>query len=68
VSVLRGVGMKRVRQELERWQRGEQTRARLAQMKKRVAEGVKPLAISDEFGVTEARVRQIRKEMGLGRA
>jgi hypothetical protein len=68
VSVLRGIGMKRVHQELERWQRGETLRARLVQIKKRVAEGVKPLAIADEFGVTETRVRQIRKEMGLGRA
>lgn len=68
VSVLKGIGMTRVKAELERWQRGEQTRARLVQMKQRIAEGVKPLAIADEFGVTEQRVRQIRKAMKGGDA
>ena len=62
-SVLCGIGLNRVRQELERWQRGEQTRARLVQIKQRIAEGVKPLAIADEFGITDTRVRQIRKAM-----
>lgn len=54
--------------QLERWQRGEQTRARLAKMRAMLAEGVKPTAIAHELGCTEERVRQVRKQMGLGRA
>lgn len=62
-TVLKAIGMKRVRDALETWQRGEDRRARQIRMRELLAQGVKPLAIADELGVTEQRVRQIRKAM-----
>jgi len=54
---------------MEIWQRGEKQRtgsyARRQRIEELLRERVKPLAIADEIGVTETRVRQIRKEMGL---
>jgi hypothetical protein len=68
-SVLKGIGMKRVQAFMETWQRGEGQRAvrhtRRQRIEELLRERVKPLAIADEVGVTETRVRQIRKEMGL---
>lgn len=61
-TVLRAFGMTKVRDYMEAWQRGEAQRARAVLLRQRVAEGIKPAAIAHEFGVTEARVRQIRKE------
>ncbi len=69
VTVLKAIGMKRVQEFLEIWQRGEQQRTESHTRRQRIEEllreRVKPLAIADEVGVTEQRVRQIRKEMGL---
>lgn len=69
VTVLKGIGMKRVQEFMEIWQRGELQRtgshARRQRIEALLRERVKPTAIADEVGVTEQRVRQIRKEMGL---
>lgn len=69
VTVLKGIGMKRVQEFMEIWQRGEGqravTHARRQRIEELLRERVKPTAIADEVGVTEQRVRQIRKEMGL---
>lgn len=62
-TVLKGIGMKRVRAELEVWRRGEAMRARQIRMRELIAQGIKPTAIADELGVTEQRVRQMRKAM-----
>lgn len=62
-TVVRAVGVAKVTQALEKWQRGEDSRARIARIKKLVAQGIKPTAIAYEEGVTDQRVRQIRKQM-----
>ena len=68
-TVIRSIGMKRVQEFMETWQRGEKQRTNRNTRRQRIEEllreRVKPLAIADEVGVTEARVRQIRKDMGL---
>lgn len=69
VTVIKALGMARVTQQYSIWQRGEemraQTRARRKRIEELLREKVKPTAIAHEVGVTEARVRQIRKELGL---
>jgi hypothetical protein len=62
-TVLREFSYLKVTKALEKWQRGEASRARVRLMEIRVAEGVKPAAIAHEVGVTEARVRQVRDKM-----
>lgn len=68
-TVLKGVGMKRLREQMTVWQRGErqrtETQARRRRIEELLREKVKPTAIAHEVGVTEERVRQIRKEMNL---
>ena len=68
-TVIKSIGTKRVQEFMETWRRGEQQRTTRGTRRQRIEvllrERVKPLAIADEVGVTEARVRQIRKEMGL---
>ena len=65
VTVIKSIGLKRVQEFMETWQRGEMQRSRRQRIEELLRERVKPLAIADEVGVTETRVRQIRKEMGL---
>jgi hypothetical protein len=69
VTVIKGVGMKKMQQQMATWQRGEkqrtETHARRKRIEELLRERIKPLAIAHEVGVTETRVRQIRKEMGL---
>lgn len=72
LSVLRSIGMTRVRQATATWQRGEERRARAAELRATVIERLqqpraKPTAIAHELGCTEARVRQIRQEWLRGR-
>lgn len=68
-TVLKGVGMKRLREQMTVWQRGERQRTEIHARRQRIEEllreKVKPTAIAHEVGVTEERVRQIRKEMNL---
>jgi hypothetical protein len=65
VTVLKAIGMGRVRDALKMWQRGEAQRAQARKLREDVAQrhGIKPTAVAHELGVTEARVRQIRKEL-----
>lgn len=67
-TVLKGIGMKRVQEFMEIWQRGEKARSgshsRRQRIEQMLAENIKPTAIAHEVGVTETRVRQIRKEIG----
>jgi DNA-directed RNA polymerase specialized sigma subunit len=71
-SVLKSVGLERVRQQLKVWNRGELQRAdqrvRRLRINELLRQDVKPTAIANEVGVTEARVRQIRKELIAARA
>ena len=68
-TVIKSVGLKRVQEYMQIWIRAEkarkQTTARRRLIESMLRQRVKPLAIAHEVGVTEARVRQIRKEMGL---
>jgi protein-disulfide isomerase-like protein with CxxC motif len=68
-TVLKGVGMKKLQQQMVIWQRGEkqrtETHARRQRIEELLREKVKPTAIAHEVGCTEERVRQIRKEMAL---
>jgi hypothetical protein len=68
-TVIKAIGLKRVQEFMEIWQRGEkqrtETHARRQRIEELLRERVKPLAIADEVGCTDQRVRQIRKEMGL---
>ncbi len=64
VTVLKAIGMTKAMKQMEIWQRGEETRARQVLIVKRLREGVKPDAIAHELGITEQRVRQVRKVMG----
>lgn len=68
-SVIKALGQARVREYLEAWSRGERRRAQAHARRMRIEEllreRVKPLAIAHEVGVSDQRVRQIRKEMGL---
>lgn len=68
-TVLKGVGMKRIQEQMAVWQRGEKQRAATNTRRQRIEEllreKVKPTAIAHEVGCTDERVRQIRKEMAL---
>lgn len=68
-TVVRGVGLKKIQEQMKIWMRGEklreQSHARRKRIEELLLEDVKPLAIAYEVGVTEQRVRQIRREMKL---
>ena len=70
-TVIKGIGLKRVQEFMAIWQRGEQQRGESHDRRQRIVEmlqqGIKPTAIAHEVGVTDQRVRQIRKEMQDGR-
>lgn len=64
-SVVRAVGLPKLHAAVDAWCRGEAKREQsaklLAAITERLALGVKPLAIADELGCSEAYVRQVRK-------
>ena len=62
-QVITELGRKRLAACLDKAKRVLSSRERQRQIKQRIREGVKPLAIADEFGITEQRVRQLRKEV-----
>lgn len=64
-TVLKSIGMGKVMLFLQVYQRGEKARERAAKLRAAVAErkGWKATAVAHDLGVTEARVRQIRKEL-----
>ena len=61
LTVLKAFSTAQVAEALAKYARGEATRARAVAMRARIAEGVKPDAIAQEFGVTAERVRQIKR-------
>lgn len=67
LTVLRGLGMTKVRHYMEKWHRGEQRRGKASTLREAVIARLlqpraKPTAIANELGCTEARVRQIRQQ------
>jgi protein-disulfide isomerase-like protein with CxxC motif len=62
-SVVKAIGLKRVQEFMEIWQRGEKQRSRRQRIEELLRERVKPTAIAHEVGCTDQRVRQIRKKM-----
>jgi hypothetical protein len=63
-SVVKAIGMRRVEELLATWRRGEDARIKAATLRKEVLArpGWKSTALAHHLNVTEARVRQIRKE------
>lgn len=70
-TVLKAIGMSKVQEAMQIWQRGEKQRskshARRQRIEEMLAAGIKPTAIAFEVGCTDQRVRQIRKEMENGK-
>lgn len=66
-QVLSEMGKGKLAEALRKAAVVEERAKRKVLIMERIREGVKPLAIAHEFGVTDARVRQIRQEMGLNR-
>lgn len=64
-TVVKTIGMGRVQMFLAAWRRGEALRERAARLRAAVAErkGWKATAVAHDLGISEARVRQIRKEL-----
>jgi hypothetical protein len=66
-SVIKAIGLKKVQEAMQNWQRGEARRTDSHARRKRIEEmleqGIKPTAIAHEVGCTDQRVRQIRKEV-----
>lgn len=64
-QVLRAIGIARVRQHVGAFYRGLEAREKAAMLKDEVRkrEDWKATAIANDLGITEARVRQIRKEL-----
>lgn len=63
-TVVRAFGMPKLHASIDAWRRGEAKREKsaklLAAIKDRLAQRIKPLAIADELGCSEAYVRQVR--------
>lgn len=57
------MNMKSFDKRMASWNRAEQSRAKVATAEKRIAEGVKPLAIADELGLSTRYVQRLRKRM-----
>lgn len=66
-TVLRAFSMPKVQAQLEAWERGQERQARRVQVEARIRQGIKPTAIAHEFGLTDQRVRQIKKAMQEGK-
>lgn len=62
-SVIKAIGVKKVQELMQTWQRGEASRARRQKIMEMLEQGIKPTAIAYELGCTDQRVRQIRKEI-----
>ena len=67
-TVVRALSMTKVMTYLQIWNRGEEVRVRAAKLKHEVSLRAdwKATAVAHELGCTEARVRQIRKELQNG--
>ena len=62
VAVVGVLGVKRLREELQRAARRQAIRQRNARIRRLLAEGWKPLAIAAEVGLSEAMVRRLRQK------
>lgn len=64
-TVVDGIGAARVREAMEAWQRGELRRQRAQEVRQFVANHSKwkPTALAHHLGITDARVRQVLKEI-----
>lgn len=63
MTVLKGVGWRKVVEHLSAWRRGQEKADRRAKGMKLLSEGWKPAAIAHELGVSEAAVRQWRSTL-----
>ena len=65
VSVVKALGVKKFQEALAAYARGEAARKAAAERRAAVADraGWKAAAVAHDLGITEARVRQIRKEL-----
>lgn len=65
-TVVRALGMPKLHACIDAWRRGvarrEQSAQLLAAITARLAAGIKPLAIADELGCSEAYVRHVRSK------
>jgi len=65
-AILSHLGAARLREAVQKWQRGECARSQAHARRQRIiallVQGWKPTAIAHEVGITEQRVRQIRAE------
>lgn len=67
-AVLLGVTtLARIAKRLEQWHRGQAAAARRAQAEAMLAEGVKPVAIAHELGLSPRTVERYRREARHGR-
>lgn len=62
-TVLREFSAARLQSAIDRHRRGEVQRARRRAIEQRLEQNEKPTAIAHDLGLTEQRVRQIRKAM-----
>lgn len=66
-TVARAMGMQRLHGLIDAWRRGQAKREEsarlLAAITERLAGGIKPLAIADELGCSEAYVRHVRARL-----
>lgn len=62
-SVLKDIGMKRVKEAMATWHRGEQMRRRAERTHMLISEGIKPLAIAHDLNVTEDNILRIRRRI-----
>lgn len=67
IAVVRNIGMQAFKDAAAMVARGVERRRRAAEVReavtKRLAAGWKPTAIAHDLGISDARVRQIRKEV-----
>lgn len=67
-QVISELGKRKLAAAMDKARRVEERNSRQDNIAARIREGVKPTAIAHEFGVTDQRVRQIRKAMKEGKA
>ncbi len=65
LTVIKNIGTGKLRAAAAKFNRGEAARQRAARVREAIAERAdwKAVAVAHDLGVTEARVRQVRKEI-----
>lgn len=70
-TVLKTLGRRRMAEAMETWVRGQDARKAVRERHEKIvamlADGAKPTAVAHEVGVSDERVRQIRKQIALER-